>query len=102
MQTGVASPRPPSAKRRRIPAGPTTRLGRWAVGLGAGYVVGVFSWRILPGGAALGFACGFTGGVLALVAIIRHGERAISVFVAALPLLLVVGFVLAELIIGHD
>lgn len=91
-----------AVKRPRSPIVPTTRLGRWAVGLAAGYFVGVLSWRIVPGGAVIGFACGFTGGVVALVAIFRHGERAISVFAAIVPLLLVVGFVLAELIIGHD
>jgi len=39
---------------------------------------------------------------VALVAIFRRGERAITVFAALVPLLLVVAFVLAELIVGHD
>jgi hypothetical protein len=50
------------------------------------------------GGGALGLA----GGVCALVAIFRRGERAVAVFVAILPLVLAVTFVLAELLIGHD
>ena len=42
------------------------------------------------------------GGVAALVAIRRRGERAIAVFVVLVPFLLAVLFVLAELLIGHD
>jgi hypothetical protein len=56
----------------RVPVAPTTQLGR------------------------------FAGGVVALRAILRHRERAVSVFAATLPLVLVVAFVLAELLIGHE
>jgi hypothetical protein len=84
------------------PIAPTTRLGRWAVGLALAFPVLVTGWAILPGGAALGLVCGLAGGILALRAIASHGERGVAVFAALLPLVLVVGFVLAELLVGHD
>jgi hypothetical protein len=86
----------------RVPVAPTTQLGRFAVGLALAAPVLVMAWTILPGGAALGFASGVAGGVVALRAILRHRERAVSVFAATLPLVLVVAFVLAELLIGHE
>ena len=70
--------------------------------LGAGNVVLVPAWKLLPGGAALGLACGLLGGILALIAILRRSERAVLVFAAIVPLVLVVTFVLAELLVGHD
>lgn len=81
---------------------PTTRLGWWSLGLAAGYVVLMPLWSFLPGGAGLAFLSGLAGGVVALVAIRRRGERALAVFAAVVPLALVVVFVLAELLIGHD
>ena len=87
---------------RRIAILPTTRLGRWSVRLAIGFIVFVLAWRIMPGGAAPGFLLDLDGGVVALVAIFRRGERAIAVFAAILPLALVGAFVLAELIVGHD
>ncbi|HEU0336588.1 MAG TPA: hypothetical protein VFR43_08530 [Gaiellaceae bacterium] len=80
---------------------PRTELGQWAVGLAAAWVVLVLAWRALPGGAAFGLACGLAGGTAGVVAIVRDRERAVSVFAAVLPLLFVVGFVLAELLVGH-
>ena len=65
-------------------------------------VVLVLAWSVLPGGAALGFACGLAGGIVGLVAIFRDRERAPTVFAAIAPLVMVVAFVLAELLIGHD
>jgi len=103
MGSGVARQHLPVKKTRRIAILPTTRLGRWAVGLAAANVVLVLGWRLMgPLGAMPGFACGLAGGVVAMVAIFRRGERAITVFAALVPLLLVVAFVLAELIVGHD
>jgi hypothetical protein len=90
-------------KTRRTPVLPTTELGRWAAWLGVAFLVLQFSWRLMgPAGAFPSFACALAGGVLALVAIFRRGERAITVFVAVVPLVSVVAFVLAELIVGHD
>jgi hypothetical protein len=91
-----------SRPRRRVVFAPTTRLGRWAVGLAAAAVVGVPLWAILPGGALLPFGCGLAGGVVAVVAIARRHERAIAVYAALAPLAFVVLFVLAELLIGHS
>lgn len=101
MGTGAMRQRLP-VEPRRISILPTTQLGRRAVGLAAAFVVLVPAWKVFPGGAALGFACGLVGGVVALLAIVRHGERALAVFAAVVPLLLVVGFVAAELLVGHD
>ena len=59
-------------------------------------------WSFLPGGAALAFLCGIAGGVVAIVAVARRGERALLAYAAIVPLVLVVAFVLAEVLIGHD
>jgi hypothetical protein len=48
-----------------------------------------------------GFACGIAAGVTALVAVFRRGERGLIVFSAILPLVAVVAFVLAEVLIGR-
>ena len=72
------------------------------MGFAVASVVLVLAWRVVPGGAALGFACGLVGGVVALVAIFRGGERAITVFAALVPFLLVLAFVLGEVLVGHD
>ncbi len=82
---------------------PTTRLGWWAIWLGVANVVLVLGWSLMgPLGALPGFACGVAGGVVASVAISRRRERALTVFAAVAPLVLVFVFVLAELIVGHD
>jgi len=103
MTVGGVPQRLPVKRARRFVILPTTRLGKWAVGLAAANVVLVLGWRLMgPLGAFPGFACGLAGGIVALVAISRRGERAIAVFAATVPALLVVLFVLAELLIGHD
>lgn len=103
MGTGAVGRRLPVKKARRIANVPTTRLGRWAVWLAVAFFALVLAWRLMgPLGALPGFACGLAGGLVALLAIFRRGERAITVFVASVPLVLVSGFVLAELIVGHD
>ena len=81
---------------------PTTRLGRWAIAVALGYVVFMPLWMFLPGGAALAFLCGLAGGALAIVAVARRGERGLLAYAAIVPLVLVVSFVLAELLLGHD
>jgi len=104
MSSRPTQQRVPEKKKRRIAIPPTTRLGRWAVGLAAASLVLVPVWTILSAGAAIGFACALAGGIVALIAIFRRGERAITVFAALLPFpfLFVIVFVLAELIVGHD
>jgi hypothetical protein len=81
---------------------PTTRPGVWAAWLAAGYLLLMPAWRILPGGAIAAFVSGLGGGIVGLVAILRRGERALAVYAAVLPLVLVVVFVAAELLVGHD
>jgi hypothetical protein len=90
------------ARPQKIPVLPTTRLGWWAVGLAVGYVVLVPLWAVMPVGAFPGLLSGLAGGVVALVAIRRRGERAVAVFAAVAPGVLVAFFVLGELLIGHD
>ena len=79
---------------------PTTRLGWWAVGLAAAFFPFVFAAAVMPRAAAIGFVGGLAGGVAALMAIIRDRERALTVFVALLPLVIAVAFLLVELISG--
>ena len=82
---------------------PTTRVGWVAVGLAAAWLVLTAGWRLMgSAGAVPGFACGAAGGVVALVALLRFGERAVAVFAALFPLAFVVLFVVAELIFGHS
>jgi len=81
---------------------PTTRLGRRAILVGLGYILFMPLWMFLPGGAMLAFTCGVVGGVAAIVAVKRDHERGLLAYAAIAPLVLVVVFVLAELLIGHE
>ena len=90
----------PAKHRPRITFLPATHLGWWAVGLAAAFFPFVFAAAVVPRGAALGFVCGLAGGVTALMAVIRHRERALIVFVALVPLVIAVAFLLVELISG--
>jgi hypothetical protein len=90
-------------KQHRFVVRPTTRLGKWAAGFAAASIVLLLGWRLMgPLGGFPGLACGLAGGVLALGAILRRGERSVAVFAALVPFLNVVVFLLAELLIGHD
>ena len=80
---------------------PQTRLGWWAVGFAAAGILLVFAWRILPGGAWLGFLCELVGGILASIAIIRDHERSWLVFLSILPMLNVFIFIIAEFLFPH-
>lgn len=77
---------------------PVTRPGRWAVLLTAASVLLMMAWTVLPGGGVIPLVCGLAGGVIALVAIFRHGERALAVLVALVPFLWAVAFVVAEIV----
>ena len=81
---------------------PTTKLGRWSLLLALGFFVFNFLWRFLPGGASLALLCGIAGGVAGLVAVFRRGERGLAVYATFFPLLAVAGFLLAELLLGHE
>lgn len=90
-------------RRHRRSFWPTTPLGKLAVALAIANVLLVPSWRLLGSlGAFPGLAAGAIGGVVGLVAIIRHRERSTSVMLAVVPLVLVTLFVLAELLVGHS
>jgi hypothetical protein len=78
----------PVKGRRGFAVWPTTRLGRWAVVL---TVVGVAEFAIalaIGAFAALGAGLAIAGAAAALVAIFRHAERAISVYLIFIPILL--------------
>jgi hypothetical protein len=98
MSVGAERPGSPVEHRPRVTILPATYLGRWAIGLAVAFFVLVLATSVVPRGAALGFACGLAGGVAALIAILRDEERAVSVFAALTPLLIVVGFALAQAI----
>lgn len=82
----------------RVTILPTTHLGWWAVGLAAAFLPLVFAAAVVPNGAAIGLLSGLAGGVAALAAIFRERERALIVFVALVPLVIAVAFLVAELI----
>ena len=90
----------PVKNRPRITILPATHFGWWAVWLTAAFFLLVFAATVVPRGAALGFVS-VAGGIIALMAIIRERERAVTVFAALVPLAIAVAFVLAELISGN-
>jgi hypothetical protein len=97
-----ANPPHPAGRQHRFALLPTTLLGNWAVGLAAANVLLMLSWTLTrPVGAPLGLAVGLAGGVVALAAILRRAERAILVWVALLPFLMAIVFLLAEFLLGH-
>lgn len=86
---------------RRITVLPTTRIGWWAVGLAVANVVLVLAWTLMgPLGAFPGFLCGVLAGILAVRAVGWRGERALTVILAMLPLVMVGVFVVASLLFG--
>ena len=101
MGIRVEHPGSPVEPRPRIIILPTRHLGWWAAGFAAAFFPLVFAAAVVPGAAALGFVCGLAGGAAAVVAIIRDRERAVTVFMALVPLVVGVGFVLVEVISGN-
>jgi hypothetical protein len=79
---------------------PRTQLGRWAVALAVAFAALVLVGTVVPRGGGLALVCGLLGGALALVAIVRDGERALTVLAALAPLAFGVAFVVAELVAG--
>lgn len=103
MTSGGLSQRLPVKKPRRFAVLPHTRPGKWAVALAVASVVLMAGWRLMgPVGGFPALVCGLAGGVAALIAIFRNGERAVAVFAALVPFLNTIVFVLAEFLIGHD
>ena len=81
---------------------PTTRLGRWAVVLavvsGIGWLIalpailfaptdtGWMPWGILlVAGVVPGFVCAIAASIAAFLAMLRRGERAVSVYLGYVP-----------------
>jgi hypothetical protein len=63
----------------------------------------LLGWPLLGRlGGIPALALGLAGGVVALVAILRRGERGLAVLAAFLPFASVALFVLAELLVGHE
>jgi hypothetical protein len=91
----------PVKHRPRITFLPTTPLGWWAIGLATAFLPFVFAAAVVPRGAAIGLVCGLAGGVTAMTAMIRNRELALTVFIALVPLVIAVVFLLAELISGN-
>ena len=93
---------------------PTTRLGLWAVRLAGAWVgltiisAPLYFW--VPGGElvnaflvyGLALAAGLASSVLALIAIRRDKERALSVYAAVIPLLFFLTLMVAELVTGGE
>jgi hypothetical protein len=90
-----------------IPVAPTTRLGRWAVILavvsGAGWLVALpalvvdstadvfVPWGILLlVGLIPGFVCGIAASIVAFLAMVRRGERALSAYLGYVPVVCIV------------
>ena len=96
MRHGIAA-----GHRRRVAVLPTTSAGWWAIGLAVLAQALVMAWTVLPLGGLAGFVCGLAGGGVALLAIVRRRERAVTVFLALLPAVFVVVFVVAELVVPH-
>ncbi|MEP7359151.1 MAG: hypothetical protein ABI847_18010 [Anaerolineales bacterium] len=93
----------------------STRLGWWAVGLGAAFVVlfivnsGVlmqlterppWSLSLLIGYGFAMLLCGLASGIAGLMAVLRH-ERSWLVWITLLPGLLVVFLLLGEFLVPH-
>lgn len=109
-------PAPGQGGWRRILRRPGTRLGWWAVGLTAAFVVlfavnsAVFMrltvdapWQhtVLPFYGIAMLACGLAAGIVGLIAIIRQRERSWLVWLAMLPGLWVLFLVLGEFLVPH-
>jgi len=87
----------------RWPSPPTTREGRWALGLAsAAIVLGLLGEAARRGDVGgpfypLAFLAALAGGGAAIVAV-RRGERSLVVILAVLPLVVAAGFGLVELL----
>jgi nicotinamide riboside transporter PnuC len=96
---------------------PRTRLGWWSIALAVTFVVlyiinsTVFMpstadapWRqvILPFYGIAMLSCGLAAGIVGLIAVIRRHERSWLVWLAILPGLFALFFVLGEFLVPHQ
>jgi hypothetical protein len=103
---GVVMSRMSSAKAPQFHVLPTTPVGWWALRFAGASVlvmsllplqaIPYFGW-VIWGLGFLGLPAVLVGGVLALAAIIRDKERALSVFAAFIPLVFLVVLFVVEL-----
>ena len=92
----------PAREWHGVSVAPTTHMGRWAVALalvsGVGWLVALpalvvdptadafVPWGILLlVGLIPGFVCGIVASILAFLAMVRRGERAVSVYLGYVP-----------------
>lgn len=109
MSTEGAQYRPPGKKWHAHVVSPTTRPGKWAVGLVAAILVLAVAVVIVPGdslpavitASALALAV-VAAGVSLYAAIIRRAERALSVYAAAFVLIGGILFVLLHSLFISD
>lgn len=101
---GSHTPRGP----RHLMEWPVTRAGRWGAGLVAAALVLWFPVHWIakatlghPVGGGFGVWAAIAGGVLAIYAIVRGGERSLVVLAALLPWLSAALFLVFELIGSH-
>jgi hypothetical protein len=87
---------------RSISFKPSTKLGWWSVGLASAYFVLMPMWSFFGSlGAYPAFLCGFVAGIIGLIAVIKQHERSLLVYLAMIPLLFEVIFILGEFLIPH-
>ena len=100
----------------RVLSRPATRLGWWAAGLGALFVLlflinsfvfmpmqsaGPWQQMVLPFYGIFMLLCGLASGVASLIAILRQGERSWLVWLPLLPGVLVVFMLIGEFLAPH-
>jgi hypothetical protein len=90
-----------------VPVEPSTRLGRWAVGLalvsGLGWLIALpalvaaptegvwWPWGVLLiVGLVPGLVCAIAASIVAFLAMVRRGERALMVYVGYVPVACIV------------
>jgi purine-cytosine permease-like protein len=82
---------------RRFLSLPKTRLGWWSVGLAATFVVLlIFGYNVLSLYGIVLLFSGLCSGVLGLFAVLRGHERSVLVWLAMLPGLFALAFLIGE------
>lgn len=110
MSGGGVPYRIPGKRRHEFVVEPTTRLGKWAVGLVAVTVVlAVAAFTVVPEDSLAAVAVGIAGlasvlagGVVSFVAIVRRGERALVVYASTVVLSAGVVFLLLHSLFISD